>query len=236
VGFLGGYTIPFAVLLRIRDGKIVEFYDAPTNKVSKGGMPFPPGMAPPGGAPASIPERCKGLRAVAPAPSGDDAAQDVRETYGTAKPEYFFNPYEEAAAQAVRAWFAAWQSGDPLLLGSFVDRNVVFRANPDEELGKGRDRLLRAVCGTIGGKRKLIDLFVIGGDYDSTVLTRWDETNTQGDVTHMASTFRVQNGLITEWIYDTHLDAPPASDPGSSGARSPPCQAVDAALGPPVTR
>lgn len=55
--FLGGYTIPFAVLLRIRNGKIVEFYDMPTNKISEGGMPFPKGTFPTG-PPRSIPARC----------------------------------------------------------------------------------------------------------------------------------------------------------------------------------
>jgi hypothetical protein len=45
----------------------------------------------------------------------------------------------------------------------------------------------------------------------------------------MASFFRVQNGLITEWMYDIPLDTAqgPSNGPGGSSAA---CQAVDAAL------
>ena len=149
--------------------------------------------------------------------------------YATEKPEYFFNPFEESAAQAVRAWFASWQSGNPLLLGAFVDPKVTFRSRPSESLGHGRDNLLREVCGSLGGKRNLIDLFVIGGDYDAAVLTRWEETDTKGQVSHMSSFFRVQKGLIVEWS-DMSDDAvsPAAKGAGNSDA----CRAVDTALHP----
>ena len=57
------------------------------------------------------------------------------------------------------------------------------------------------------------------------------QTNARGNVTHMASFFRVQNGLITEWMYDTRLDAPPPSGgPAGSGRNSAACQAVSVAL------
>ena len=156
-------------------------------------------------------------------------ARALNYLYGTEKSEYFFNPFEESAAQTVRAWFASWQSGNPLLLGAFVDPKVIFRGNPSESLGHGRDNLLRMVCGSLGGKRNLIDLFVIGGDYDAAVLTRWEETDTQGQVSHMSSFFRVQKGLIVEWS-DMPDDAvsPAPKRAGNSDA----CRAVDTALHP----
>lgn len=148
--------------------------------------------------------------------------------YGTTKPEYWFNPFEESAAQTVRAWFAAWQSGDPLLLGAFVDPKVIFRGSPGDPLRKGRQTLLRQVCGSLGQKRKLIDLFVIGGDYDTAVITRWEETTTRGQTFHMGSFFRVENGLIVEW-YDTPDDAV-APTAGTFASNTEACQRLDTAL------
>jgi hypothetical protein len=94
---------------------------------------------------------------------------------------------------------------------------------------------LRQVCGVMGGKRKLIDLFVIGGDYDSAVTTRWEATNAQGGASHMGSLFRVQKGLIVEW-YDTPNDPgavgpAAASAPARNGVQdSPACQSGNKAL------
>jgi ketosteroid isomerase-like protein len=226
-GFLGGYGVPVATFLRIRNGKIVEWEDAPTNKVSAAGLPFPINI----NADRKPAAWCVTAAAASRGQTPVIPEHALNYWYGTEKAEYFFNPDEESAARTVRAWFAAWQSGDPLLLGGFVDPDVVFRFNATEPLGHGRDNLLHEVCGVLGGKRKLIDLFVVGGDYDSSVLTRWDESNARGNVTHMASFFRVQKGLITEWMYDTRLDsAPPSGNPGNVGGNSSACQAVDAAL------
>ena len=165
--------------------------------------------------------------------------------YGTTKPEYFFNVEESSAAQTVRSWFAAWMSGDPLLLAAFVDQNVIFRSDPADEIGSGRENLLKKVCGSLGDKRKLIDLFVIGGDYDSSVITRWEATNAQGNVTHMGSFFRVQKGLVVEW-YDVPNDpvgTAATKAQGRNAAAAPAaarnaaaCQAVDAAFSQPVRR
>jgi hypothetical protein len=157
-------------------------------------------------------------------------ARPLNYWYGTQKPQSFWNTDEQSAARTVRAWFAAWQSGDPLLLAAFVTPKVIFHDNPTEKLAQGRDSLLRKVCSFIGGKRKLIDLFVVGGNFDSAVLTRWDETSAQGDVQHMSSMFRVQNGLISEWMYDVPLDGGAADD--AAGSNTSACQVVDAALGP----
>jgi hypothetical protein len=225
-GFLGGYGVPVATFLRIRNGKIIEWEDMPTNKISGGGLPFKLpanlGTRPP-------PAWCTAAAAASRGQTTSIPEHALNYWYGTEKAEYFINPDEESAAQTVRAWFAGWQSGDPLLLGSFVDRDVVFRSNPSQQLGHGRDNLLRQVCSSMGEKRKLIDLFVVGGDYDSSVLTRWDKTDAQGTVTHMASFFRVQKGLVTEWMYDTALDTAPAAATGGD-PNSPACQAVDSAL------
>jgi len=149
--------------------------------------------------------------------------------WGTSKPEFWFNNEEESAARAVRAWFAAWEAGNPLLLGSFADPNVIFRRKSSDDLGHGRDSLMRGVCGYIGGRLNLTGLFVVGGDFDTGVITSWDKYDAAGNRTRMGSFFRVQNGLITEWM-DTQLDTgePAAAPNQNSGA----CQAVNAALGP----
>jgi ketosteroid isomerase-like protein len=143
--------------------------------------------------------------------------------YGTAKQERYWNVEEMQAAQAVRALFAAREAGDALLLGAFVDQNVVFRANPAAPFAKGRDNLLKTVCGSIGGQQRLTKLFPIGSDFDSMVLT--ESVNSQG--TRTASIFRVQKSLITEWM-DVVVDmkgSAAAANPGSAA-----CQAVNTAL------
>ena len=152
-------------------------------------------------------------------------------TYGTNKPEFWFNPFEEAAARAVRGWFASWKAGDALLLGSFVDRNVIYRPSSAAALSRGRDDLLRLVCGYMGDRLNLTGLFVIGGDFDSGVITRWDKVDARGTRTRMGSFFRVQNGLIVEWM-DTALD--PGTPTPTANPNSEACQAVNAALAPPA--
>jgi hypothetical protein len=152
-------------------------------------------------------------------------------TYGTSKPEYWFNPDEESAARTVRAWFASWEAGNPLLLGSFVDRNVIFRAKSADDLGRGRDNLLRQVCSHIGGRLNLTGLYVVGGDYDTDVITRWEKYDAAGKPIRMGSFFRVQQGLITEWM-DTQID--PSGAGAAPNQNSTACQAVNSALGAPA--
>jgi hypothetical protein len=55
IGYLGGYPVPVAVHLRIQNGKVVEWYDAPTNKISIGALPFKIQT----GGPRNVSERCK---------------------------------------------------------------------------------------------------------------------------------------------------------------------------------
>lgn len=171
------------------------------------------------------------MQAQAPAQAAAPARASVPIlTYGTSKPEFWFNPFEASAALAVRGWFAAWKAGDPLLLGAFVDRNVIFRPNSAADLGRGRDDLLKLVCGYIGGRLDLTGLFVIGGDFDTGVITRWDAYDAAGTRSRMGSFFRVQNGLIVEWL-DTAVDG--ASPATRANPNAPACQAVNAALAPP---
>jgi hypothetical protein len=148
--------------------------------------------------------------------------------YGTSKPEFWFNPFEASAALAVRGWFAAWKAGDPLLLGAFVDQQVIFRGNSAADLGQGRDNLLRQICGYIGGRLDLTGLFVIGGDFDTGVITRWDAYDAAGTRTRMGSFFRVRNGLVVEWM-DSAVDG--TSPATRANPTSPACQAVNTALG-----
>ena len=77
---------------------------------------------------------------------------------------------------------------------------MIFRGNSAADLGQGRDNLLKQVCGYIGGRLDLTGLFVIGGDFDTGVITRWDAYDAAGTRTRMGSFFRVQNGLIVEWM------------------------------------
>ena len=174
-GGLGGYPVPVGGMLRVKNGKVTEWYDAPVNKVSIGALPFRPQV----GLPLqNIPAVCMSYPVEQGQAPGLPPAQAP--TYGTSKPEYWFNPDEASAALAVRGWFASWKAGDPLLLGSFVDQKVIFRATPAGDLGRGRDDLLKLVCGSIGDRLNLTDLFVVGGDYDTSVITRWDKVDAGG--------------------------------------------------------
>jgi hypothetical protein len=251
-GALDGYQVSLHVFARVnRNGKITEWYDSPLNKVSGAAvrgvgalpalaLPQPGQAAPPRNVPAvcmSYPEGSAGAAAQAQAPPPPQPqAQAARAqvpapvpvvTYGTSKPEFWFNPFEAAAALAVRGWFASWKAGDPLLLAAFVDQQVIFRGNSAADLGQGRDNLLKQTCGYIGGRADLASLFVIGGDFDAGVLTRWDAYDAAGTRTRMGSFFRVRNGLVMEWM-DSAVDG--ISPATRANPNSPACQAVNAAL------
>lgn len=218
----GGFTVQVAVMVRVSNGRITEWLDAPINRIgglvnsSEGGL----SQAPAG---TNVPEACKKYPIAGQAPAAQTRPAGQILPYGTAKQERYWNVEEMQAAQAVRAWFAAREAGDPLLLGAFVDQNVVFRTSPAAQFAKGRSNLLRAVCGTLGGQQRPTKLFPIGSDFDSLVLT--ESVNSQG--TRTASLFRVQKSLITEWM-DVVVEAQgpaAAANPGSAA-----CQAVNTAL------
>jgi len=216
IGFLGGYRVPVAVLVRVHDGKVTEWYDAPVNKVSIGALPFKMNLGQ-----APIPERCAPYKdGVAAANPNRTKLQPDAPFYGTSKPEFWFNPDEEAAAQAVRAWFSAHQAGNPLLLGATVDQKVNFRPTPADGLTPGRDELLKKMCGVIGNRIDVKELFVVGGDYDTAVLARWDNYDARGSVTRMGSFFRVQQGIIVE-VMNSVLDGDePAANPNSPACKT----------------
>ena len=244
-GGLNGYQVSLFVLARVRNGKITEWYDAPLNKASTAAVlglgaqvpavaqPAQPAQPPtPPNVPAacmSYPEGGAAVQAQAPAQAqAPTQAQPQILPYGTSKPEFWFNPFEASAALAVRGWFAAWKAGDPLLLGAFVDQQVIFRGNSAAALGQGRDNLLRQICGYVGGRLDLTGLFVIGGDFDTGVITRWDAYDAAGTRTRMGSFFRVRNGLVVEWM-DTAVEG--TSPATRTNPNSPACQAVNTALG-----
>ena len=247
-GALDGYQVSLHVFTRVsRNGKITEWYDAPLNRVSgaavRGAGALPPlPVAQPGQPvpPPNIPAVCMaypqgsgGAAAQAQAPTATPAQAPARAqvpvlTYGTSKPEFWFNPFEASAALAVRGWFAAWKAGDPLLLAAFVDQQVIFRGNSAADLGQGRDNMLRQICGYIGGRLDLTGLFIIGGDFDAGVITRWDAYDAAGTRTRMGSFFRVRNGLVVEWMDSAVEGSSPAT---RANPNSPACQAVNAALG-----
>jgi hypothetical protein len=221
----GGFTVQVAVMVRVSNGRITEWLDAPINRVgglvnsSEGGLTQPP-------AGTNVPDACKKYPVAGQAPVAQTRPTGQILTYGTAKPERYWNVEEQQAAQSVRGWFAAREAGDPLLLGAFVDQNVVFRTDPAANFVKGRANLLRAVCGTIGGRQRLTKLFPIGSDFDTLVLTE----SVKSDGTRTASLFRVQNSLITEWVDVVVEGARPAAANQNSAA----CQEVNTALGPPA--
>jgi hypothetical protein len=217
-------------LLRVQNGKIIEWDDVLLNKASLGALPWP---VPIFNLNSPVAPRC---RPYALGSSTENAtvrsyaappAHSLDYLYGTEKPEYFFNPFEESAAQTVRAFFTAWQPNDVLPLAAFVDLNVIFRVDPTAtQLSHGRDKLLKQLCGSMDGARKLRDLFVVGDDYDTAVLARWEQAASRGNVTHGASYFRVRRGNIVEW-YDM-----PNSGVAATNANSASCQEeVDAVLG-----
>ncbi len=97
---------------------------------------------------------------------------------------------------------------------------------PTSELVKGRDALLRSVCGSIGGPLDVSGIYVIGGYFNTLVVARWDKIDTAGTRTRMGSFFRVQNGLITEW-----MDAPlEGAAPAQGNPNAPACQTVNKTL------
>ena len=107
-----------------------------------------------------------------------------------------------------------------------MDINVVFRPSPSSELAKGRNDLLKTVCGIIGGGLTLRSIYVIGADFDSLVITEWDKFDSAGTRTRMSSMFRVQRGLITEWM-DSVIDGPAPAAPNVDAAA---CQTVNTAI------
>ena len=209
-------------MVRVSNGRITEWLDAPVNRVG-GLINSPEGGRTQEPAGANVPGPCKKYPVAGQTPAAQTRPAGQVLPYGTAKQERYWNVEQTPAAQAVRAWFAAKQAGDPLLLGAFVDQNVVFRASPAAPFAKGRDNLLRAVCGTIGGQQRLTKLFPIGSDFDTLVLT--ESVSSQG--TRTASIFRVQKSLITEWM-DVVVDAKgPAATANPASAA---CQAVNTVL------
>ena len=117
-------------------------------------------------------------------------------------------------SQTIRAWFAARKANDPLLLAAFTDKNAVFRATSDaHSITNGRDALLKAICATMTGSLDLTDVYVVGADFDSAGIAQWTKIDAAGNSVPMGSFFRVQKGLVTEWM-DAQLG-------GSSGCDGP---------------
>jgi hypothetical protein len=112
-----------------------------------------------------------------------------------------------------------------------VNQNVGFRPDPASDLIRGRDNLLKNMCGYIGGRLELTDLYVVGGDYDTAVIARWNAYSVAGTRIPMGSFFRVQNGQIVEWM-DTAVNG--TSPAAAANPNSAACQTVNAALAPPA--
>ena len=147
-------------------------------------------------------------------------------TYGTIKVESRANADEESTIQAIRAWFAARKANDPLLLAAFTDKNAVFRATSDaHSITNGRDALLKAICATMTGSLDLTDLYVVGSDFDRAGIAQWTKTDAAGNSVPMGSFFRVQNGLVTEWLDAQLGGSPVATDPNSVA-----CQKVNSTI------
>lgn len=227
-GFLGGLVVPLAVMLRVHNGKLVEWYDIPINKVSIGALPFSlPGI----GGPQRVLERCQDQPVGGdPNPAPNQPTPDVEfatpVTWGTNYPEFLFNPEETAAVAAVRGFFAGRKAADPNLLGSFLDSGANGRPNPKDSLIKGRDPVLQNICGILGNDTITLNAtYVVGADYNQAVLVDWTNKAADGTESTMASFFRLKDGKIVEWM-DSNVDGPgPVADANSAA-----CQSVNARI------
>ena len=251
-GNLGGYPVEVATLLRVNPttGLVREWLDAPINRIGAV-VNATGGQASVTSNPAIRPE-CTGYPASgagqtpprAPAAQGPIAtgwppvpAAEVDTTrgaapvhtlsYGTAKPQQVWNAEETQAAQTVRAWYAAMQAGNPLLLAAFIAPDVVSRTSPASDLVRGNDALLRSVCGIMGGRLELKELYPIGADFSTTVLTEVTRFDANGQPMRVAGFFRVQRGLIVEWMDSVVEASGPAAAANPNSAA---CQTVNATL------
>ena len=240
-GGLGGYPVEVAVLARVKGGKVVEWLDAPVDRIGVAAAPntrpiqldVPAPCAPYAASPLQRtamagevinPQRVPEGR-VPPNP-GLPRLPSGMASYGTTKRESVLNTEETAAVQTVRAWFASWKAGDPILLAAFVDKDVVFRPAPAAiNMVNGRDALLKTACSTIGGPLELTELYVIGGALQTLVIARWNRTDASGASIPMGSFFRVQRNLITEW-----MDVPLGATALNANANSAACQTVNTRL------
>lgn len=255
-GNLGGYPVEVSTLLRVNPatGLVTEWLDAPINRigalvnaaggqasvtsnnatraectgypVSGAGLTRPP-------APAAQGPIATGWPAV-PAAEVDTtrgAAPVHTLSYGTTKAQQIWNAEEIQAGQAVRAWYAAWQAGNPLLLASFIAPDVVSRTSPASDLVRGNDALLRSVCGIIGGRLELKELYPIGADFTTMVLTEVTRVDANGQPMRVAGFFRVQRGLIVEWMDSVVEASGPAAAANPNSAA---CQTVNATLPAPA--
>jgi hypothetical protein len=113
-GGLGGYPVPVSVMVRVRNGKVVEWYDMPVNKVSIGAQKNPPTL----GVVLPVSERCKPYAVGGNDPAARAVVPNVTlatpKTYGTNEPQFWMSPYETRALEAVRGFFAAREAGSPL--------------------------------------------------------------------------------------------------------------------------
>ena len=115
--------------------------------------------------------------------------------------------------QVVERWVAAWRSGDPTLVASYMTDDVQFRLDSAQPLQHGRERLIKIVGSFIGAidSLQVTRLYAIGGETDTLVLAeRVDRFAGYSPLVQVASVFRVKDGKIEEW-YDIPLpkDRPP---------------------------
>ncbi len=236
---VGGEPVAVATFARVSNGKLVEWLDSPirwvggptvvrgnTRPISITVQPFCQQY------PTSPYQRTgtdKGPQFRLPGPTPQPVLPTLAAgltTYGTVKVESRMSADEQSTLQTIRAWFAARKANDPLLLAAFTDKNAVFRATSDaHSITNGRDALLKAVCATMTGSLDLTDVYVVGADFDSAGIAQWTWTDAAGNRVPMGSFFRVQKGLVTEWM-DAQLGGTPvATDPNSAA-----CQKVNSTI------
>ena len=68
---------------------------------------------------------------------------------------------------------------------------------------------------------------MIGADWNTLAIARWNKVDAAGNRTRMASFFRVQNGLVTEWMGTQLEGTAPAA---AANQTSPACQTVNTTL------
>ncbi len=123
---------------------------------------------------------------------------------------------ERADAQVVRNWFAAWQTHDPQKVASYMAPDVEFRAVPERPISRGRAAFIKSEGGLVrSATTRVTEVLAIGGAEGTGVMIKRIDTIMINGKTLMlpfAAFFRVEHGLIQEW-----LDLPLVARPAGAG-------------------
>jgi uncharacterized protein (TIGR02246 family) len=137
----------------------------------------------------------------------------------TAKP----TAQEQAAITVVKQWFAAWETGDPAKVASYMADDCEFRGIPTQPIRMGRDEFIKNTGRFIKAAPhvNVTEAVAVGGETGVAVLTkRIDQIKLNGQMRTipLAAFFRVENGKIKEWLDMPLIPLGPVQ-PDEAGAR-----------------